>query len=151
MRGLYVMKPSLGHTLGKIAFLFGFRDRLPDILVWNWHQKSSSTFKIVIYSFNRHLLDPCYLKTVAEALSPALSSLSVSTAHAPTSRVLPGCRASEAAPLYVAGSICSRCVNFCYTHVLPCVMHTFCPNFWGKNKDAHYTWIVLIPYLYKCY
>ena len=30
MRGLYVMKPSLGHTLGKIAFLFGFRDRLPD-------------------------------------------------------------------------------------------------------------------------
>ena len=37
-------------------------------------------------------------------------------------------------------------------HISPCIMHTiFRPNFWGKNKDAHYTWVVLISYLYKCF
>ena len=24
----------------------------------------------------------------------------------------------------------------------------FCPNFWGENTDACYTWVVLIPYLF---
>ena len=35
--------------------------------------------------------------------------------------------------------------------ILPCIMHTFFTQIWGENKDAHYTWIVLIPYLYKCF
>ena len=25
--------------------------------------------------------------------------------------------------------------------ILPCIMCTFCPNFLGENKDAHYTWV----------
>ena len=24
--------------------------------------------------------------------------------------------------------------------ILPCIMYTFCPDFWGENKDVHYTW-----------
>ena len=27
----------------------------------------------------------------------------------------------------------------------------FCPKFGGKNKDACYTWVVLVLYLYKCF
>ena len=31
-------------------------------------------------------------------------------------------------------------------------MHDFLPNsFEGKNKDVHYTWVVLILYLYNCF
>ena len=26
-----------------------------------------------------------------------------------------------------------------------------CPNFWEENKDVHYTWVVLILYLHKCF
>ena len=26
--------------------------------------------------------------------------------------------------------------------ILPCIMHTFCPNFWGKNKDVRYTLVL---------
>ena len=37
------------------------------------------------------------------------------------------------------------------THILPCVMCTFLPKFLKENKDAHYTWVVLILYLYKCF
>lgn len=38
-----------------------------------------------------------------------------------------------------------------HCHILPCIMRAFCPNLWGKNKDAYYIWVVLIPYLYKCF
>ena len=27
----------------------------------------------------------------------------------------------------------------CNYHILPCIIHTFCPNFFWENKDAHYT------------
>ncbi|KAF6344838.1 hypothetical protein mRhiFer1_010216 [Rhinolophus ferrumequinum] len=33
--------------------------------------------------------------------------------------------------------------------ILPRICPVFCPNLWGKNKDAHYVWIVLILYLYN--
>ena len=36
--------------------------------------------------------------------------------------------------------------NFCISQ-LPYFAVYNSPNFWGKNKDAHYTWAVLIPYL----
>ena len=39
-----------------------------------------------------------------------------------------------------------RNTTFCH---IQCAL--FCQNFWGKNKDAHYTWVVLIPYLFKCF
>ena len=35
-------------------------------------------------------------------------------------------------------------------HILPCVMCTLA-QILRENKDAHYTWVVLILYLYKCF
>ena len=34
-----------------------------------------------------------------------------------------------------------------YYRILPCIMCTVCPNILGKNKDVHYTWVVI---LYLC-
>ena len=35
--------------------------------------------------------------------------------------------------------------------IFPGITRTFCPNFWGKNKDAHYTWVVPeIPCICSC-
>ena len=32
-----------------------------------------------------------------------------------------------------------------------CYAHYFCPKFLRENKSVHCTWVVLIPYLYKCF
>ena len=39
------------------------------------------------------------------------------------------------------------------TNILYFTTHNtyFWPNFWGKNKDTHYTCVALILYLYKCF
>ena len=46
-------------------------------------------------------------------------------------------------------SICFICPWLCFYHILLCIMHTFLQKFLRWNKDAHYTWVVLITYLYK--
>ena len=38
-----------------------------------------------------------------------------------------------------------------YQHLAVYNTHLFAQIFEGKNKDAYYTWAVLIPYLHQCF
>lgn len=54
--------------------------------------------------------------------------------------------------VFMSLSFNSDLIEICIYYIFWCIMpHTFVQICEGENKDVHYAWVVLIPYLYKCF
>ena len=131
----------------------------------NWHLHSfrpqKYLWKLYAMSFaflrkhyhpNRVLDLTPLLGTPTSILSPASSISQWYLRPAQPSLLLPTQR------LFPAAIVClffPSPWSFLKDCILPCIMCTFCPNFWGKNKDAHYTQELVLKrgcalYVAKC-